>query len=253
VSAIGALVTFHTTRWSLVFRAAQPGEPGRLALAELCQAYWPPVHALFRRASGSADEAADLTQGLFARLLEQKDFAAAAPERGRFRSWLCACARHHLSDVRSAAAAHKRGGAAAVVGIDFAGEDEAQRREPIDPEATPEQAFTQRWVRALLDRAVLRLVAEAEQRGRGRVAAMARPYLDGDAAGDRNGVPMRVVADQLGMSEGAFKVAVHRLRDRLRELVVDEVRQTVDDPAETQAEVGFLLELLERPKIRTSL
>ena len=244
-------MTFHTTRWSLVFRAAQPGEPGRLALAELCEAYWPPVHAFYRRATGDAEAAADLTQGLFARLLERLDFAAADPERGRFRGWLCACARHHLSDVRSAAAAHKRGGAMVVRGLDFAGEEAAQRLEPIDAEATPEQAFAQRWVRALLDRALQRLTAEAEQRGRGRVLAMARAYLDGDGTGDPSGAPpMRAAAEQIGMTEGAFKVAVHRLRDRLRELVQDEVRQTVSDPAETQAEVGLLLAMLERRKIR---
>ena len=245
-------MTFHTTRWSLVFRAAQPGEPGRLALAELCQAYWPSVHAFYRRATGDAEEAVDLTQGLFVRLLERQDFAAAAPERGRFRSWLCACARHHLSDVRSAAAARKRGGDLTVLGLvmAMAGAEEEARLDPVDPEATPEQAFAQRWVRALLDRALQRLQSEAEQRGRDRVLALARQYLDGD--GDAAGAPpMRAAADQIGMTEGAFKVAVHRFRDRLRELVVDEVRQTVADPVEAQAEVGLLLALLERRKIRT--
>ncbi|MEO6595299.1 MAG: sigma-70 family RNA polymerase sigma factor [Planctomycetota bacterium] len=233
-------MSFHTTRWSLVFRAAVPGESGRLAIAELCQAYWPPVHAFYRRACKDPEEALDLTQGLFARLLEREDFAAAAPTRGRFRSWLCACARHHLSDVRSALTAKKRsGGATAATG--FAA---LQQLEPIDPGATPEQAFEQSWVRALLDRAFSRLSDENEQRGRGRVFQMARPHLDGDDGSET----MRHTAEQLGMSEGAFKVAVHRLRDRLRELVVDEVRQTLDDPGEAPAEVKFLLGCLARKK-----
>ena len=231
-------MAFHTTRWSLVFRTAAPGEAGRLALAELCQAYWPPVHAFYRQAVRDAEQALDLTQGLFARLLERQDFAAVVPERGRFRHWLCACARHHLDEVRSAAMAQKRGGGR-VLSLDLTGEDEVLRREPIDPQATPEQAFAQRWVRAVIDRAFTRLGSEWEARGRGRVFAKARGCLDDSGELEVGGYA--ACAAELGMSEGAFKVAVHRLRERLRELLQDEVRQTLDDPASVQDEIGLLL------------
>ena len=138
-------MTFHTTRWSLVFRAADGGPDGPAALAELCEAYWPAVHAFHRRACGDEEQARDLTQGLFARLLERRDLASADPERGRFRSWLLACAQHHLVDVRRADGAEKRGGARTLPWPEDA---EAGPLEPVDPAATPEEAFARAWVRA---------------------------------------------------------------------------------------------------------
>jgi len=237
-------VVFHSTRWSLVFRTAEPGEPGRLALAELCRAYWQPVHAFFVCAVRDRERALDLTQGLFLRLLERHDFAAAAPERGRFRNWLCACARHHLADDVAHGLAEKRGGGAEVFSLDVATEDAALREDPVDPQATPEQAFTQRWVRAVIDRALARVGLEWEQRGRGRVFAVARGCLDGDGLQS-----LAALAERLGMTEGAFKVAVHRLRDRLREVLQDEVRQTLEAPDEATDEIGFLLATLAGRKI----
>ena len=227
-----------------MFRSAAGGEAGRLALAELCEAYWAAVHAFYRRGVGDDDFARDLTQGLFTRLLERGDFAAVDPQRGRFRSWLLACAQHHLADVRDAASARKRGGHVVFV-TPLA--DESAAFEPVDPAASPEEAFTQAWVRALVDRALAAIVVEEEARGRGRFVARARPFLlrDGDAAGG-NDAPMRTVAAELGTSEGAFKVAVHRLRERLRERIAAEVRQTVAEPGEVGDEVQLLLGLLAR-------
>ncbi len=236
-------MTFHSTRWSLVFRAAEPGDVGRQALAELCEAYWPPVHAFFVCAVRDRERALDLTQGLFARLLERQDFATALPERGRFRNWLCACARHHLADEVAHREAKKRGGGAAMFSLDMATEHAVMMEEPIDPQATPEQAFTQRWVRAVIDRALLRVGLEWQQRGRGRVFAVARGCLEVD--GQR---PFLALAEQLGMSEGAFKVAVHRLRDRLREVLQEEVRQTLDAEDDAQDEIAFLLAALAQRK-----
>jgi len=232
-------VTFHTTRWSLVFRAADGGPDGPAALAELCEAYWPAVHAFYRRAQGDEERARDLTQGLFARLLERHDLASADPERGRFRSWLLACAQHHLVDVRRADGAEKRGGARTLPWPDGA---EAGPLEPVDPAATPEEAFARAWVRALVDRALAAIVAEEVARGRGRIAHAARPFLlpGGD---DGANATMRTVAAELGTGEGAFKVAVHRLRERLRERIQAEVRQTVGASEEAGDELRLLLEL----------
>lgn len=236
-------VTFLTTRWSLVFRAAEPGDTGRTALAELCSAYWPAVFAFYRRAVPDRERALDLTQGLFLRVLERNDLAAVEPQRGRFRNWLCAAARHHLADQHAAQHAQKRGGGAIPIPLDVDAEDDRERSEPIDPSATPEQAFLQRFVRAVIDRAIARVGEEWERRGRGRVFAFARTCLDAEPA-----EPYAAIAARLGTSEGAFKVAVHRLRERVREVLVDEVRQTLDDPAATADELLQLLAEAGRKK-----
>ena len=232
-------MTFHTTRWSLVFRAADGGPDGPAALAELCEAYWPAVHAFYRRAIGDEERARDLTQGLFARLLERRDLATADPERGRFRSWLLACAKHHLVDVKRADGAEKRGGARTLPWPDDA---EAGPLEPVDPAATPEEAFARAWVRALVDRALAAIVAEEVARGRGRIAHAARPFLL-PGVDDSANATMRTIAAELGTGEGAFKVAVHRLRERLRERIQAEVRQTVGGSDEAGDELRLLLEL----------
>lgn len=230
-------------------RAAEPGPAGERALAELCQIYWPSVHAFYRSAVLDRERALDLTQGLFERLLERGDFATAAPERGRFRHWLCACARHHLASEHDAAGALKRGGGVAFVSLDLEREEAELAREPIDPQATPEQAFAQRWVRSVIDRAVLSASVEYRERGRDRVFAVARGCLGEPHAHE----PFAVLAERLGMTEGAFKVAVHRLRERLRELIVEEVRHTLLDPSEVVDEISFLLAELARRKSRIGL
>lgn len=236
-------MTFHTTRWSLVFRAADGGPDGPAALAELCEAYWPAVHAFYRRAQGDEERARDLTQGLFARLLERQDLASADPERGRFRSWLLACAQHHLVDVRRADGAAKRGGARTLPWPDDAS---AGPLEPVDPAATPEEAFARAWVRALVDRALAAIVAEEQVRGRGRIAHAARPFLlpGGD---DGANATMRTVAAELGTGEGAFKVAVHRLRERFHEALRAELASTVDADGDVDDELAHLLAVLRRP------
>lgn len=225
----------NPTRWSLVFRASAPDAAGRQALDELCRAYWPAVFAFYRAAVHDDERARDLTQGLFAHLLGRGDFASVAPMRGRFRHWLAACARHWLSDATSHDRAHKRGGGNTCLSIEAA-DDDPRWHEPCDPQATPERAYAQRWVAALVDRAMARAASEWRLRGRDRVFALARLCLDGEPPRS-----YEQLAAEVGTSEGAFKVAVHRLRDRVRELLVDEVRQTVDDPTTSGNEAGFLL------------
>lgn len=239
-------MAFLTTRWSLVWRAASPGPAGHLALAELCEIYWPSVHAFYRSAVRDRERARDLTQGLFARLLERGDFATAVPERGRFRHWLCTCARHHLASDYEAAVAQKRGGGAGLLSLSLEQEERELANEPIDPEATPEQAFAQRWVRSVIDRAVFCAGVECRERGRDRVFALAKQCLLEDAPRES----FAVLAERLGMTEGAFKVAVHRLRERVRELIVDEVRQTLSDPGDEADEIAFLLGELASRKSR---
>lgn len=218
-------------------RAGTADPDGRAALAELCQSYWAPVYAFYRRLGRSRADAEDLTQGLFARLLAGNDFASVARERGRFRSWLLACARHHLADVQAADQAQKRGGGQ-VVSLDVLAEE--QRLALASSQESPEQAYARSWVRSVVERVFSRLAAEYEPRGRARVLAAARPWLlleNGDE-------PMRAAAAALGTSEGAFKVAVHRLRQRFHELLQAEIGQTLAGPDEVAAEMAHLLELL---------
>lgn len=235
------------TRWSLVFRAAVPDAAGRQALDELCGTYWPAVFAFYRAAVRDDERARDLTQGLFAQLLARGDFGAADPARGRFRHWLAACARHWLLDAVAHERAGKRGGGAVTRSLDVAADD-PRWREPVDPGETPERAFARRWVAAVVERAIARAGAEWRQRGRERVFAAAQRCLDG--APPR---PYAALAEEVGTSEGAFKVAVHRLRDRVRELIVDEVRHTVADAATVGDEVGILLAELGSRDFPTTL
>lgn len=232
---------FQTTRWSLVFRAAAPDGAGSAALQELCTRYWPAVYAFYRRSGREPAAAEDLTQGLFATLLERGDLAAVDPSRGRFRTWLCACARHHLADVVAAAGAARRG-AGRVLLIEAAGEE--RRGEPVDREAGPEQAFVARWVTALVDRCVADVIAEWRSRGRERVGLVAAGCLGGEPP-----EPYAVLAERLGMSEGAFKVAVFRLREQVRDRLRAAVLDTLADPAELGDELNVLLGELQRRKI----
>lgn len=231
---------YRTTRWSLVARASQKDDDGRLALTELLEAYWPPVYAFFRRACGDAHEAEDLTQGLFLALIEREQFVTADPERGRFRAWLLACARHHLANHRDAQGAHKRGGGRKLVSLDAEGEERRLRDEPVDAGERPEQAFARRWVQTLIERTLDELRREFEQRGRARVFDAARPWL----YDDRDPGPMRAAARAIGTSEGAFKVAVHRLRQRFHELLRAQIEQTIDDQRHVQDEIAHLRAVL---------
>lgn len=236
-------MSFRTTRWTLVLRAADGGDEGQRAMAELCEIYWPPVYHYFRRATGDRHRAEDLTQGLFERLLAKQSLAEVDPARGRFRNWLLASASHHLANTREAERAQKRGGSVSTFALD-AGPEEARLAEQLpDPAERPEQAFTRRWIAALVDRTLHVLQQEFAQRGRERLFAAARPFVDLD----HDPGPMRAAAAAAGVSEGAFKVAVHRLRERFHEALRAELARTVDADADVDDELAHLLKVLRRP------
>lgn len=243
--------TFFTTRWSVVAAAGRglAGQPppadARAALQELCSAYWPPLYAYARRAGAAPGDAADQVQDFFARLLEKGDLAAADPARGRFRAWLLAAFRHHAANLRDRERAAKRGGgrrALPLPGGLALDADKAESRYAPEPShaRTPEREFERRWALQVLERALERLAAEQARAGRAQAFARLRPYLSpgGDEA------PYAQVAAELGRSEGALKVAVHRLRRRYGELLRAEVAGTLDDPREVQAELAALMEAL---------
>ena len=237
--------TFLTTRWSVV-AAAGRGQPGRsapaevrAALSELCAAYWPPLYAFARRRGSAPDEAADHVQDFFARLLEKGDLAAADPQRGRFRAWLLTAFKHHASNVRDRERAQKRGGGRAPLSLDAAEAEQRFGPQLTDPR-TPEAEFERRWALLVLDRALERLAVEQRRAGKARELDELRPVL---VAGEE-GAPYAEIAERLGRSEGAVKVAVHRLRRRYGELLREEVAGTLADEREVEEEIGALLRAL---------
>jgi RNA polymerase sigma factor (sigma-70 family) len=229
---------FATTRWSVVVAAGQKagGEDARAALETLCRAYWYPLYVYARRKGHAAEDAADLVQGFFASLLERRAVGRADRERGRFRSFLLASMDHFIANEWRRATAQKRGGGAVMVGLDF---DDGERRYDLEPShhLTPDRVYERRWALTLIDAAMARLRDEYEARGRGDLFA----ELAGLISGERDEA-YAGVAGRLGMSEGAVKVAVHRLRKRCRELLRDEVAQTVAGEADVDDELRHLLD-----------
>ena len=226
-----------TTRWSLVLTAGLgSGAEAREALSALIEAYWYPLYAFIRRRGYPAEEAYDLTQSFFASLLEKSGFAAADPARGRFRSWLLASVSHFLSNARDYSQAQKRGGQVHTLRIDGEAAEGRYRLEPAHEE-TPERLFERQWTLALLARVFDAL--RHEWAGAGKGALFER--LKGCLTGEKNPATYQQVADGLGMTEGAVKVAAHRLRRRFRELLEAEVAQTVERPEEVEEELRHLL------------
>ena len=229
---------FATTRWSVVLAARGEDPDSRRALSTLCEDYWHPIYAFIRRQGHGADAARDLTQAYFVRLLETSLLQDFRPTEGRFRSYLLASIRHFLSDARDHDRAAKRGGGRATIPIDDAFAEERYLR---DREAglTAEKAFDRRWALTVVERAQRRLEADAEERGTLPQLERLKAFLTG--AGPDT---YRQAASDLGTTEGAVKVAVHRLRHRYGEMLRREVGETVADPAEVDAEIRYLLEVL---------
>ncbi|MEM7305533.1 MAG: sigma-70 family RNA polymerase sigma factor [Planctomycetota bacterium] len=234
---------FLTTRWSVVLRAGgeQAGEVGdtREALESLAQSYWFPLYGYVRRRGYGEDEARDLTQAFFARLLERRDVASAAPEKGRFRSFLLTSLQHFLVNAEERERALKRGGGRAPLSIDANAADSRYGLEPTDEE-TPERAFERSWARSVLERTLERLHGEYEARGKEELFAALRPHLVAEDAGQ----PHAALAAELGLSEGATKVALHRLRSRYRRALRAEVADTVGEASDVEDELRQLFRAL---------
>ena len=232
---------FVTTRWSLVRAAGASASPeSGAALEALCRSYWPPIYAFARRAGHDAEDARDLTQGFFARLVEKKDFGTADPDRGRFRTFLLAAFKHFLAHERDRARALKRGGGQELLPLDFAAEDsQCFTPEPADSR-TPERAYDERWAASLLERVLARLREEFALGGRGALFDHFKGFLLGEPP--ESGYAG--VASQLGMTVGAAKMVVSRMRDRYRQLLRSEIAQTVSAPGEIEEELRHLRAVL---------
>jgi RNA polymerase sigma-70 factor (ECF subfamily) len=233
---------FATTRWSLVLAAGHRSSPeSDRALAALCSAYWYPLYAHARRRGLGADEAEDRTQSFFARLLEKGDLAVADRRRGRFRAFLLAAFDHFLANEWDKAHALRRGGGRPVLSLDRASAESRLGLEPAHA-STPERLFDRRWALTVLDHALTRLRDESHADGKGDLFDALAPALAGDRA-----TPYAALADRVGMKEGAVKVAVHRLRARAREILRQEVAETVDSPDEVDDELRQLFAALGTP------
>jgi RNA polymerase sigma-70 factor (ECF subfamily) len=231
---------FPTTRWSRVALAGDRDDPGAVeALADLCAAYWYPLYAFVRRKGFGPDEAADLVQGTFATLLARDGLAHLDPARGRFRSYLMAACAHHIADARDRDHALRRGGGRAPLPIDRL---QAEGRYGLEPahDLTAERLFDRRWATDLLERALARLEAESALAGKGDLVARLLPTLTGGHGEAQHAA----IADELGMTEGAVKMAASRLRRRYGELLRDEVARTVADPADVADELRALFAAL---------
>lgn len=228
---------FATTQWSLVLAAGQQGSSGhaREALTALCVAYWYPLYAFLRGRGHSPADAEDLTQAFFTLLLEKQVIRQADPTKGRFRSFLLKALQNFAANRYARSTAAKRGGGVSALSLEF---DRAEGRFCLEGSTaeTPERAFDRRWALTLLDRVLSRLKDDAVQKRKEEQFDTLKPYLTG--AEPR--LSYSDTASSLGVSEGAVKVAVHRLRRKFREILLDEIAQTVTSPAEIEDELKHL-------------
>jgi len=231
---------FVTTQWSAVLAAAgSDTTQARSALEQLCRNYWPPLYAYVRRVGYPPEDAQDLTQEFFTRLLSQNMVGKADPERGRFRSFLLASLKHFLANEWEKARAQKRGGGVHLIPLGF---DTAETHcaGAVAPDESPDRAFDRQWALALLDLVLARLRREYTDSRRGDLFLGLKDTL----AGGRSEIPYRKLGAQLALSEGAVKAAAHRLRRRYRELLREEIANTVSGPAEVEEELQQLFAAL---------
>ena len=223
---------FATTRWSLILEARAQSSDSREALAQLCSAYRAPVLAFVRMRGMSRERAEDLTQEFFEHFLTARIHQGADPARGRFRSYLLAALRHFLNDCEAAAATIKRGGQATHESLDDG--------EQIASDDSPERSFERRWALTVLARASDRLRREADQAGKRALFDALQEFLLEQPSRD----DYERAAESLGLRRNTVAVAVHRLRERLRELVRAELADTVTEAAEVEAELDALRQVL---------
>lgn len=233
---------FATTHWSVVLTAGQPESTGyRQALEALCQTYWFPLYAYLRRHGNDTHQSEDYTQAFLAFLLDKHGLRLADPKRGRFRSFLLTSLKNFLSNERARAAAQKRGGDRKILSLDV---ENAERKYALRPreELSPDKLFARSWALTVVDRTMDRLGAEAARTKKLELFETLRAHL----TADKSSVPFREMAAELNMSEGAVRVAAHRLRRRYRELLWDEIAQTVTTEDQIDQEIRDLFAALAR-------
>jgi len=234
---------FATTHWSVVIGARGLDTPqARVALETLCGAYWYPLYAYVRRRGYSPEDAQDLTQGFFERILTGGFLDAADREKGKFRSYLLASLNHFLADEWDRARRQKRGGGQPTIPLDADAAEDRYRLEPAD-ELTPERIFERRWALTLLEQVLQQLEAEFRAAGKGTEFEVLHVFL----LGEKGEVSYASAAARLGMAESTVGVAIHRLRRRYGELFREIIAHTVSDASEVEEEINHLMQVLSRP------
>ncbi len=233
---------FVTTHWSVVLASAKTDSPqGRAALEQLCRTYWYPLYAYSRRRGHHPEDAQDLTQAFFAHLLSKDFLRGVRPDKGRFRSFLLSCLQHFLADQWEKAHAAKRGGTAPALPLDWTGAESRYQLEGRTG-ASPESLYERRWAIELLEHTLDQLRAENAQAGKQAVF----DQLQGCLLGERTTETYAQLGARLGLSEAAVKVIVHRQRQRYRELLREQIAQTVTGPEEIEEEMHYLFEVVSR-------
>jgi RNA polymerase sigma-70 factor (ECF subfamily) len=230
---------FPSTHWSVVVRARDGSNTEvAQALDYFCRTYWPPLYAYVRRTGATPQDAEDATQGFFEEFLGNEGVNRADPERGRLRAYLLGGMKNYLSKRRARAAALKRGGGQPVVAIDFSDAEARWQRLPSQ-DLSPETVFERHWVLTLLDHVLAALRRECDARGKGALFAELRGSLSAAGASDTHAA----IAERLGMTVDAVKMAALRLRQRYHQLLREEIARMVDDPAEVEDEIRHLFRL----------
>ncbi|MGB0581032.1 MAG: RNA polymerase sigma factor [Limisphaerales bacterium] len=230
---------FLTTHWSVVQAAGGDSTRAFAAMERLCQTYWYPLYAYARRAGHSAPDAEDYSQAFFLKCLEKDTLSAADQARGRFRSFLLIAFKRFVANEQQKARARKRGGGSRLVELDALEAEERYALEPADV-ASADKLFERRWAMTLLDRVLERLELEQANAGNSDTFAALKEFLTG--AG--RGTPHSGLAARLGVTENVVKVTVHRLRKRYRELLNDEIANTVSSSEDIEEERRHLLSAL---------
>ena len=232
-------VAFATTHWSIVLQAKGESPAAREALEKLCRTYWRPVYGFVRRQGIQPEEAEDLTQGFFALLLERRDLDSVRKEKGRLRSYLLTSLKHFLTNERSRATAIKRGEGQRLILLDELHEGERAGFESADT-STADQIYERRWALALLDQVLARLGDEYATAGKAALFERLKALLTDEP--DR---PSQAeIAEEFGMTENAIKQALHRLRERYRQLLREEIAHTVMAPGDIEDELRHLIAIL---------
>ena len=225
----------------MVMRARGDAPEARAALGELCEAYWTPVFRFLCREGRGENESRDLTQEFFTRLLAGSGVEKAEPEKGRFRSYLLGALKHFLAERKRNAGRQKRGGGAVVESIESGGTETSPGMQIPDPGATVSDAWFDRgWALAVMDHALTAVQSGLEEAGKGKQFEVLNPWL----IGDTENLSQADAAEELGMTTGAVKVAIHRLRKEFRNAVETEIGQTVTRPDEIKEELRDLIEVL---------
>ena len=233
---------FATTHWSVILTARDGNESQTHdALSRLCEAYWYPLYAYLRRRGFASSDAEDITQSFLAYLLSKDFLARVKPEHGKFRSFLLASLNHFVSDHLDKEHRQKRGGGQRILSLDAAHAEQRYGLEPAD-EMDPQKIFERRWALTLVEAALRRMESEAASAGKLELFHRLKTAL----VGERSALSYSEIGQSAGLSEGAIKVAAHRMRQRFRELFREEIAQTVSQPGEIEEEIQFLFQVLSR-------